>query len=131
MGTPIPYELRELTVTWTNKTSGKDIAPNSIVNQEGESLSVANGIDVSQAKSIHVEVDTTATLHVATSVDVNLFLGLQAGTRQTTRNTGVDAIVDNKIQGVAVTAGALRLFPTLDHNTGGRADVVARVLIRI
>ena len=50
MGTPIPYELRELTVTWTNKTSGKDIAPNSIVNKEGESLSVANGIDVSQAK---------------------------------------------------------------------------------
>ena len=132
MSTPTPYLLRELTATWSHVgVAADDIAPDTIVNQDGASLAVANGIDISQAKSVRVEVDLTDTDHVSVGVDVNAYTGLQPAVPQSTRNNGLDVITDGNIEGMSVTVGDSRLFLTLDKNDGNRADVVARVLIRI
>jgi hypothetical protein len=122
------------TLTWTNKTVGSDIAPTSVLDPMGNVRDATLPIPVEQAKSIEVEVDTLVTAsHVASSVDLNVYGGLTPAVsgKQTTRRTGVDAVVADRVAPLTITPGVPYLWFTLDHNDGtSRADVVVRVFVR-
>jgi len=128
------YETKLYVFTWVNKTSGSDVAPTTVtleVPGVASAQAVSAPVDVSQAKSIHVEIDTkTLTDHVATSIDINVYGGATTAIRQLTRWTGADAVTADAIQPLAVTVGPSCLWLLLDHNAGGRADVIARVYVR-
>jgi hypothetical protein len=130
------YDYKVVTAAWSNKTvAANGIAPDTltIAPSGGDAITVDHeaAVDISQAKSIEMEIDTVPVSHVATSVDVHVYTGLQHAVLPTTPKVSQAAVGVQVVIPVAVTVGGQWLWVRMDHNDNGkRADVTVRLLIR-
>lgn len=131
------YETKQATYSWLNVTvSGDGKAPTSLVVARGSGdgaakSAVTDPVDISQAKTVWVEVDTMTSTHAASSVDVHVYVGLQNGVLPSSPHASENGISGHVVKPIAVSVGAAFLWVRLDHNENGvRADVIVRVFVR-
>jgi hypothetical protein len=107
------------TLTWTNCTT-TNVAPDT----------TDLVIDVSQAKSIAIQADSTNANSDATSIDINVISSPDGSSYDTTPYAEMN-IGDAEVKTMLVEPGPSTIKLRLDKNTGGtRADVTVKVKVR-
>jgi hypothetical protein len=107
-----------VTLTWENKSYGTDYAPGTDTE-----------IDVSRAKSIAVQADTTDADSTSTSVDVNIMASLD-GTVWDSVPYAEANLGDAEVKTFLVATGPKKIRLRIDNNTNpSRADVTVKVLV--
>jgi hypothetical protein len=104
------------TITWTNATT-TNVTPDADTE-----------VNVEQAKSIAIQVDSTDTDSIATSIDVNVMATLDGTTWDSVPYAETN-IGDNEVKTILVAPGPLKIRLRLDSNSSTRADVTAKVKI--
>jgi len=106
------------TLTWTNVSYGTDEAPDTDTE-----------IEVSRAKTIAVQGDTTDEDSTSTSVDINVEASLDGSVWDTIPYAEAN-FGDAEIKSFLVSAGPKKIRFRLDNNTNpSRADVTVKVLV--
>ncbi len=75
-------------------------------------------IDIRRAKSIHLQMDTTAAGNVSTDTDINVITSSDGTNYDTVAYASLDALGDNAIQSIMVTPGPLFMKLRADNNDG-------------
>jgi len=104
------------TLTWTNCTT-TGVAP-----------ATDTAIDVSRAKSIAIQADSTVSANTATDIDVNVIASLDGTTYDTVSYAEMN-IGDAEIKTMLVSPGVKNIKLRLDENASLRADVTVIVKV--
>jgi len=107
------------TVVWTNKDPATGIADDD-----------SKVLDIAQARTIAIQVDTTHAGNTSDDVDVNVIVSVDGDNWDTEIYQAI-SLTDGKIQTVMVTPGFKRMKLELDDNDAATvAYVTARVFAR-
>ena len=108
-----------VTLTWTNTGVNTDVAPD-----------VDTNIDVSQAKSIAIQANTTHASNTSTSIDVNVEATLDGVTWDTIPYAEMN-LGDAEIKTMLVEPGVKTIRLRVDNNAVGTTGyVTAKVYVR-
>lgn len=120
------YVIERRELVWTNQGPATEIAP--------DAPDASWTADITDVEDIYVQVDTTATLNTASSVDLNFTVGVlgedKAVVWDTAAGQEITAQADGVIKTTAVTLRGDRLKLSLDNNTGASKAYVT-VIMRI
>lgn len=110
---------RKIELTWSFSGAETDVAP--IDNQI---------IDISQAETVVVQVDSTSASNTSGSFDLNIYSSPDGFSWDSVQWQSFDSIGDNIVKTFTVSLGPKFIKATLDNNQSADIYVKARFLIR-
>jgi hypothetical protein len=125
------YVIRRSQLLWTNRDAGTGLAPDA-----PDATWIADISDVGpDAVDLQFQIDTTATLHTAASIDLNIFVGMVLPDNtiswDSAATQAIAAVADNVVVTHTVTVRGDRIKVTLDNNSGAsKAYVTVNVRVR-